>query len=566
MLPLFLCQDGLSKSLHQSAEWLNLLHTSVIDSPAFFISGTTDPKKEFEASIKAAQTNSTYGKLKLPFECAYPARSKFLQKHGLLKLSKSCPDLNSWLKGLAAETLSVVFASYYPNNPASIFGHTFLKINTSKENKISDYAVNYLAITNETNGLIFGLKGLLGFYQGEFSVMPYFLKVNEYNHHESRDLFEYHLNLNQDEIDSLLKHLWEIGNNGFFDYYFLDDNCSYFILRLIDAARPKLKLADSFVLDVIPAETIKALYRSGVITKIDYRPSLYTEINHRLKSKGNETDNLDTLIKIEQFKKQARKKWGHKEEQNYYELLKRRSKMQERPSSYHIRPHSFPHETHSPKSFSLGGGQINKNNYAKFSFKPGVHGILEPQAGYLPFSQANLLHTTIQSFNHKQFFLGRFSLIDIITLNPHLSWDPKISWKSKIDYNRFDQSFCRACKTTHFSAAIGKTFSFTDSQIISFFLNTQASISRRLTRNWTYGVHPEVVYHLAQNYVSLESGLALLNRFDEKQIMDSMRSSSSLGIHLHKQHSLKFQFDYFSALPKNVKDRQDFSIDWILYL
>ncbi len=571
-LPLFLCFSAWAKDPSQSAEWRALLHLdtqkSVLDSPQFFISGRQDASEELKSSLKAIGSNKKFGKLNLPFECAYPARIKFLKKHFDFKLSEPCSDLNNWLAGLAPETISLVFASYYPNNPASIFGHTFLKINTNQENKISDYAINYLAITPETNGLIFGLKGLLGFYKGQFSIIPYFLKVNEYNHSESRDLFEYHLNLNKDEIDTLLRHLWELENNGHFDYYFFDDNCSYFMLRLLDVARPDFKLAKSFSLDVIPAETVKALYQAKAVTKIDYRPSLYTQINKRLSlhDKRSQVDQLDTLILIEKFKKQARKKWSKKEDETYLSLLKKRATIKEIPQPIDIKPRSYPHETHAPKVLSVGGGVLNDQNFSRLSFRPGVHGILDPEAGYLPFSQANLAQGSLRFFNNKQVFFDRFTLIDIMTLNPHLSWDPKISWHSKIEYNYFDQSFCQSCKTTTIMTGIGKTISLSDHQILSFFTNAQIVFSHTFNDDWTYGLHPEILYHLSSKTLSFELGVSLLNRFDENIMMDSIRSHQSFALHLQQNQGLKVELNYFSALKEGTKDRKEIILDWIYYL
>ena len=45
------------------------------------------------------------------------------------------------------------------------------------------------------NGLLFAVYGLIGRFPAGFSVMPYYLKVQEYTNMESRDLWEYRLRL-----------------------------------------------------------------------------------------------------------------------------------------------------------------------------------------------------------------------------------------------------------------------------------------------------------------------------------------------------------------------------------
>jgi hypothetical protein len=42
-------------------------------------------------------------------------------------------------------------------------------------------------------------KVLTGQYPGEYSIMPYYRKVKEYGDFESRDLWEYELNLTPEE-------------------------------------------------------------------------------------------------------------------------------------------------------------------------------------------------------------------------------------------------------------------------------------------------------------------------------------------------------------------------------
>jgi hypothetical protein len=552
LLPLFLCQSA--SAFDQ--QWLNLLHSegssSHLDSPAFFLAD--NPDSELKASIAEIGSSHRFGKLKLPFECAYPARAKYLQKNYRVVLKETCPDLKAWLEGLNPQSLSLVFASYYPNNPASIFGHTFLKINSSPENKISDYAINYLAITDETNGLMFGLKGLLGFYRGQFNILPYFLKINEYNHSESRDMFEYGLTLNQDEVDTLLRHVWELENNGYFDYYFLDDNCSYFILRLLDVARPSLKLAERFPSYVIPSETMKAVYESGLTSKIQARPSLYTKITEVPGSSE------DKKILIQQFKKLTQKKWSPQEEKLYHKLLLDRSKL---PQAVEAKwePKTYPHETHDPLSIGMAIGRLNDSTYTQFTFTPGVHDLLSPQSGYLPFSAVETLKTSIRSFDLNQLFVDRFTLIEIKTLNPHHSWNPKLSWKTKIEYDRFNQNFCESCGSTLANYGFGKTVLIDSVHALSGFLNAQVQVASHFERQWTYGLHPELHYNFASRW-NLESSLMLLTRFDEKRVFDSLKFSQGIGL----PFGLRLRGDYYAPVESRVPPRSDYQVQWVWFI
>jgi hypothetical protein len=75
--------------------------------------------------------------------------------------------------------------------------------------------VNYAATVNSDDNWSYAWKGLVGKYPGEYSLMPYYRKVKEYGDFESRDLWEYELNLNPEETAFLVKHIWEMQKSVF---------------------------------------------------------------------------------------------------------------------------------------------------------------------------------------------------------------------------------------------------------------------------------------------------------------------------------------------------------------
>ena len=75
-------------------------------------------------------------------------------------------------------------------------------------NKLLAYSVNFAANADpEDNELVFSYKGLTGGYPGVVSVLPYFAKTNEYSHMEARDIWEYRLNLSQEEVDQFVRRV-----------------------------------------------------------------------------------------------------------------------------------------------------------------------------------------------------------------------------------------------------------------------------------------------------------------------------------------------------------------------
>jgi hypothetical protein len=76
--------------------------------------------------------------------------------------------------------VTLVFPTAYLNQPSSMFGHTFLRIDRNGQDdrsRLHSYAINYGAVTGNDGGVMFAFKGLMGGYPGTVSIMPYYKKV-----------------------------------------------------------------------------------------------------------------------------------------------------------------------------------------------------------------------------------------------------------------------------------------------------------------------------------------------------------------------------------------------------
>jgi len=273
--------------MHYSPKPIGNGVVSLVDDVHFFLSdqGKVSPQAELEATLEQffialADDNKAIA-------CKFPARLTWLAR--ALDIKKAvlpeyqCTYLHNWLDKLGADGLTLVFPVSVLNSPASMFGHTFLRFdrNNEKRPNLLAWTVNYAAHTKGAEGLSFALKGLLGGYPGRFSLAPYHVRVKAYSDIENRDMWEYELNYSQAEINALLLHLWELLP-VYFDYYFIDENCSYQLLALLNVARPELELTQPFYLDATPAETVRAITNTpGLLKNIHYRPSLRQVISER---------------------------------------------------------------------------------------------------------------------------------------------------------------------------------------------------------------------------------------------------------------------------------------------
>ncbi|PIU00077.1 MAG: hypothetical protein COT74_06920 [Bdellovibrionales bacterium CG10_big_fil_rev_8_21_14_0_10_45_34] len=293
-LPLSLSSRGISlKELidfSKSRSWQKIMHyhnhwllgtRSRLDGNQFFFSemGRTDPLAELVASLEAFLAESprqVVGRFNQVPRCAMPARLRLLNNAFSLGIPRSeCEKFDGFLRQFGElQILTVVFSSAYSGNPASMFGHTFLRIGSNRGDGLLDQGINFAAnVPPDENPFAFMYFGLAGGYLGQWSNEPFYLKVGEYIRGEHRDLWEYQIALSPGEIRMLIEHLWEIETNSFFDYFFLDENCSYQILAAIEAVRPEWQLTSDRLYE-IPGESMKSLTRqSGVVKGIVFRPS-----------------------------------------------------------------------------------------------------------------------------------------------------------------------------------------------------------------------------------------------------------------------------------------------------
>ncbi|MEA3523580.1 MAG: DUF4105 domain-containing protein [Campylobacterota bacterium] len=268
------------KQLYEKRYWKLLLHVkgneSEIDDPEFFISdtGKRDFKSELHATIDALYNEVTFDDNATA--CQYPARKAWLQEELLLENLPivTCKAYDTLVEKIDPQSVTMVFADAHINSPASMFGHTFLRIDSSHDSKLLSHAINYSANADQKteNGVVFAIKGLFGGYPGIYSLLPYYEKLKEYKNTEQRDIWEYELNLTPDEVKRMVMHIWEI-HNTYSWYYFFDENCSYHMLWLLEVARPSVHLREYFTYQVIPPETIFAIEKENLIEKRKFRPS-----------------------------------------------------------------------------------------------------------------------------------------------------------------------------------------------------------------------------------------------------------------------------------------------------
>ncbi len=484
-------------------EWRVLLHyhpnwfggvTSQQDDPGFFLSpeGKTDPTKELEATLAKFFSDEPTGRSKQPAQCAFVARYSWLQEQ--LRFDETrlppqrCERFERWLKEFNADGISVIFPAGFMNNPSSMFGHTFLRIDQrdqTDQTRILAYTINYAAEVPPDVGPEYAIKGIFGGYQGFYSTIPYYLKVQEYRDLENRDIWEYRLNLSEPQVRRLLMHAWEMGN-AWFDYFFFDENCSYHILSLLDAADSSFRLAERFKLYTLPSDSVRALMaQSGLVGRVTYRPSRRTVVQRKRARLSPDEDrwllagirnpaDLDeasfrglpverqTLVLDTASDYLLMRGEGDAEDRDGFRarnraVLKMRSQLKVPSPPVEIEPFTQrPDIGHGTSRVTVGAGWRNDALYEEATFRGAYHDLLDPEPGYTPDAQIEVLALSLRHYHLRdQARIERFTLLNMVSLSPMDSLFRAPSWKLNLGMNTIRHGGCQLCSNGVVSGGLG---------------------------------------------------------------------------------------------------------------
>ena len=550
--------------LSQSSYWIKLGHylakplrgsVSTVRQGEFFLSpdGKLDPHSELVTTVnKLYSQDSEVAKIT---QCQYPARYAWLESLHGRSVNLDCPELEKWRDALDPEGMTLVFPTAFMNNPSSMFGHTLLRVDAKDQTRNKElvaFAINFAAEPEQQDTpALFALKGLIGSYPGRFTVMPYYRKVREYNDMESRDIWEYQLNLSKDEVNRVLLHLWEM-RHAEFDYYFLDENCSYQLLALLELARDDLSLIKDFPLQAIPSDTVETLEKNGLLEAPKYRAAFGTRLLHQ--AHEIEPALFDAAIKAKQGNYPAADEFTPTQRAAILELayewlnfelydqalerdstakrltqlLLQRSKITvESPFSPVPVPKVSPEQGHA--SARIGTGlQTNKNSPDKMTleWRATYHDVLDSQAGFIPGAQISFLDTQLSMDSDRHTQLDRLYFLDTMALAPSNQVFNSLAWNIRAGFDRKPMAEKQAGRWFA-QGGTGKAWGSADTLHVYSLFSTAASHGELTDHDITLALGAEagLIYQVAdQHRVGIQGQyLALI---DAQASQDSSMTAS----------------------------------------
>lgn len=451
-----------SLQLSETRYWHLLMHSpqdkSEIDDDAFFMvnDGKNNLAAELDETIRRLNEDSNRSDESL--FCRFPARRAWLEHELNVSFGDGeCYAYDALVAKMDPQKVTLVFPTAHINSPASMFGHTFLRIDSSMDSKLMSYAINYAAQTDETNGITFAYKGLFGGYLGFYSMLPYYEKLKEYRDSESRDVWEYDLNLTHDEVMAMVRHIWELQRINSW-YFFFDENCSYHMLWLAEIARPSVRLREHFTYHVIPPQTVRAFEEEGLVSIKHFRPSKRTKLLAYEKQMAPASIQAAKALALGDIKPQE-KVFDSKDRytleaaaelveydyiegkitkevytKRYHELLTQRATLGQ-GEGVSIESKSNPDTAHHAARISVVQGWFDQRSPLLIGWRPAFHDLSEDDTGHLSGAQIEFLDVQA-GIDHNKLSLEKLTVLSLASITPVSHFFKPFSWRMKSGWDR----------------------------------------------------------------------------------------------------------------------------------
>ena len=484
--------------------WLNLLHYKInlwgkqesqADDSKFFLSdaGKSDAMAELEANLRGFFQPVESTKQNQHPQCRFPARLQWLNQQLDFKSelpAVECVKFEQWKQQWGATQITLLFPSMYLDNPASMFGHTFIRFDTKGKSHLLSPTLSYAAAHDQTDSLlVFSFKGIFGGYAGRFSMQPYYETLREYSDIEQRDIWEYELNLSLQETEQLVRHLWEVSDVHF-QYFFFRENCAFRLLALLDVAREGIDMSlYSHPFYAIPVDTVRDVDTAGLIASRKYRPSTHNKIAQMAEQVDDTSrsvsmdiisrrveaqklpEQLNTTQKIHSLELANEILNQRKDAENQalqLDVLRARSQLESEERIEFEFSAIPPEQSHASARWQLGAGEYEDQSFIELGFRPSFHDDLDETDGFARGVSISALDLRLRWFEDSEELkfesLNIFSMRSLISVEP---WATPVSRKLSLQVN---QQLISNQLEEVFEAELGLGFSKSIDEVLFFAL------------------------------------------------------------------------------------------------
>lgn len=564
---------------------------SEVVSSEYFLSenGPRSPLDELKATIEAFSSTEESADNSHAI-CRFPWRRRIIEEGlGMQFRDMTCSSYEEWKSENNATSISLLFATGYLNNPASHYGHILLKFNSKKhyENDLNmlDSSINFGAIGTQHDGIIaYIVKGLLGGYEAAFSDQKFYRHNLAYGETQLRDIWEYELDLNQNQVAAIVDHTWELLPHKF-QYYFLKENCAYRMAELIELVVDREMISKTYPF-AIPYSVFDRAARDNsrqerLVREIRYIPSRQRRLSLRMAELSSAEKNiiqqlirnnfsldktdyhhlenvrkaviLEVMLDYYQF-------LGAKEKDPDYKLdiknrvYRERLQLPANLAVWNTQSSTPPHLGTRPSTVRFSLKSNESGNGFALRYRPAYYDFLTPDYAIPPNSQLVVMEIGLEYMDNS-LQLEKLDLLDIKALNTSFSGLPEdggFAWQFYLGYRDLI-SGCQGCKT--YKALAGLGWGHTRSMYTGF-----AMVNARTHRSWRgsgsvsgqaeIGSIIEVSRHV-KIFASITRDF-YLNEFDANQ----------LGYTLESRFFNKKSWDFRLKIEKGYSTTGELSASW----
>ena len=536
VLSLACCSLSYAQEPWQSRTWQKLLHyaadseISEIENADFFISpvGKSNAESEFLATVALLTSDENHDKEQA---CRYPARAIYLLSLGykVVDIASLCDDFNQWQGELSKQQVSIVYADGYLGNPASFYGHLLFKLKSeSHSTDLLSNSLNFGAkVPDNENPVTYILKGLVGGYKAKYSSNHYYRYNINYAEVEMRDLWQYTLNLNEQEKALLVAHAWELLFSQY-TYYFTHRNCAYHIAKLLELILDEDLMSNSrpFILPIsVFSALAEARTSSGHPAVLSIEHTLSRQARFRqhfahldspmqvavsdiaegqdiaaniqnmqkIFSVEHQLMMFDVLLDYVNFNLELDKKNQHFVQLKKH-LQRARIALPAKKVQWPTLSDILPHKGQKTTTVRFTGGHNKElGNYVDVMLRPAYYDLLSLPGGVLPNSALSMAAVTLRLEND-QLRLSKLDLLNIETIDTQASGlpgDTGIAWKLRLGNERNYLGPAEVSNEFFIESGMGKGASFNNVTVYGLAearLQTPDSLNTRLIVSPTFGV------------------------------------------------------------------------------
>jgi hypothetical protein len=284
--------NSLINKISISHKWKAILHIRdnkpKINNDTFLLSyNNFSLKNELLKTIKSFEEGRNI--------CKFPARyyllNSLIKKNNFKK--QNCIDFDNYILKTNTKNLDLVFAAENISSPSSMMGHVFFKLNSKKENNvIKKNSVSFFTLIDTFNLPLLITKSTITGMKGFFILNPYEEQVSKYLLEENRSIWEYKLELSDNDKRLILYHFWELKDINI-TYFFTGFNCATMIDDILSITKEDYQESSLWV---TPKDVIKNAKKNKIIDSVKMIPSLEWELN--MLSENISKIKIDNIIKI----------------------------------------------------------------------------------------------------------------------------------------------------------------------------------------------------------------------------------------------------------------------------